>query len=190
MKFRNQLFLTFSIFFYFLISFKQYTFYAKDFGKIFKYVDFKKQDIYNQIQKQHPYWEVYKITQEARLRKKPVYTIFFNRNKKFLDETSTLFLRRLRPDFKKKKIEVYLTEPELYLNYFMYPRLSTKIRALDIVKKRLEKGSFILSDKNLLDLFPKTRHFLKMVPVRKKKEYTLLNRREEEYKFFIFYVSK
>ncbi|GIW63279.1 MAG: hypothetical protein KatS3mg091_081 [Patescibacteria group bacterium] len=177
------------VFFYFLISLKQFYFYENNFGKILNYVNLKDNNLYEQIQGQHPYWELYQITKDSQKNNKKIYTIFFDQNEKFLDETSTLLLHKYKPELKNKDIKVYLTEPEVYLNYFMYPNLPKEISINDILTSKLEKGAYLISDKDVLLLYPQSKKFLNRISIKSEKDYILVNRRVEEYQFFVFYVK-
>ena len=175
----------FFFFLFFLIQYKITSFYINRFGDILNFVDFNKPNIYEQINMQHPYWEIYKMTQKAIEEKKPIYKYFDKKEEKFVDY-STILYRRTKNNKLKDDEKYYLREPEVYLNYYFYPYTVEEIGISKILKRKIREG-FLISDKDLINAYPRLKQFLKPIP-KKNKDYVLINWKKES-DYFIYEIK-
>ncbi len=105
------------------VAYRNYRFYLKDQGRVYDYIGSNfHENQYELVQTQHPYYLIYQI---AKLyRNDPSYTVVYfntNREKRYIDYNSTLYAAAR--DIKGKSEDRYLTETNLMLNYYFYPRL-------------------------------------------------------------------
>ncbi len=172
--------------FFFLFQYKISSFYFQRFGDILSFVDFGKKEIYEQIQAQHPYYEIYKISQRAKDENLQVYKYFTLEKYEYLDETSTLFLQQKDPEAKRKNLKVYRTEPELFLAYYLYPAKAKRLNLKKLFSGKIPKDSVIITDVDLEYNYPFLKDKLERIEI-KEKGFVIPNRREN-FKFFIFRI--
>ena len=91
-----------------------YSFYAGNFSKMKQLVSNKSNlNRYESIQSEHPYYEVWKLSQDT---KKQVTVIMDVRDESNIDYTTTYFKK-----LKGEKENYYLSELTLFVNYFFIP---------------------------------------------------------------------
>jgi hypothetical protein len=149
----------------FLITYHYYKFYQDDFNKIFRYVKFSlSEKQYDQIQKFHPYYAVYKLAEETKVN---------NQNVIYL---------KTKID---KKNSLYYDELNLMVNYFFYPKIINAYSLLQLNNIKLLKKTIIISDYDL-SLEPKFNNTIKSVPFVMIKQFRI--NRWSEKSFFIYEV--
>lgn len=129
------------IIFIFLVNYHFYSFYKGNFFQMKQLVT-KKSNLsrYESIQREHPYYEIWKLSQDN---KNHIIVVMDSRGGDNIDYTTTYF-KKLKGD----KNIYYLSELTLFVNYFFYPR---KIRTLTFYEaimpeKKYQKDDYIISD--------------------------------------------
>ncbi len=136
----------------FLITFHFYSFYQKNFFQMLKLIKSKLHPtLYERIQSENPYYEIWLLSQKSN----PVYFIFEDKTDKNLDYNTTYFKNKNKPE--KNKINYYLSELKLNIDYYFYPRIIKNFSLYEIVKNqdKIQKNSFIISDYKLDDYWQK-----------------------------------
>jgi len=129
------------IIFIFLVNYHFYSFYAGNFSKMKQLVSNKSNlNRYESIQSEHPYYEVWKLSQDT---KKQVTVIMYVRDESNIDYTTTYFKK-----LKGEKENYYLSELTLFVNYFFYPRIIKTLTFSQAImlEKNYKKGDYIISD--------------------------------------------
>jgi hypothetical protein len=85
----------------------------------------KDQSLYEKIQSQHPYYEIWRLLKEN----KNVIFVNEEKNIKSIDYTTTYFMNRNIT----KKTTHYLSELKLMINYFAYPRNILSVSFLQLI---------------------------------------------------------
>lgn len=134
--------------FLFLLQYHYYNFYSSKFGQMKQFINLRSSSIslYNQIQKQHPYAELYEISKKVI--KNPSISVFFvftNKTDDTLDYTTTVLM--------KSKKKYYLSELGIMINYFFYPRKIKYISPQQLNKTKFSKGDIIVSDTDLFGIY-------------------------------------
>lgn len=161
----------------FFINYHYFEFYKNKKLAIFQYVrpDLSK-NMYEEVQKQQPYYQIYKTAQESKASGHKVYFMFEKRYDKNLDYTSTYYLNRTR----NKPEKEYLSELGVAVNYFFYPTIMPAYNRFDVWLQPVKKGDVIISD------FPLGNARLKNL-VFSKYEYFALEQRKYD-SFYIYEV--
>lgn len=118
-----------------------YSFYAGNFSKMKQLVSNKSNlNRYESIQSEHPYYEVWKLSQDT---KKQVTVVMDVRDESNIDYTTTYFKK-----LKGEKENYYLSELTLFVNYFFYPRIIKTLTFSQAImlEKNYKKGDYIISD--------------------------------------------
>jgi hypothetical protein len=107
----------------FFLTYRNYQFYLNKPWQIFKFVklDLSK-NLYEEVQQHHPYYEIYKVAETYR--NQTDYQIIYYSNKtekKYLDYNSSLYATANARN--GKFVEKYLSEVNLMINYFFYPKI-------------------------------------------------------------------
>jgi hypothetical protein len=110
----------------FLITYHYYAFYQNDFNKIFRYIKFTfSQNQYEKIQEFHPFYQIYKISEDTKKSEKNIIYV------------------RTKADPKNRQ---YLDELNIMVNYFFYPRFIKPYSLTQFYKIKLNHGDVIISD--------------------------------------------
>jgi|GEM_PF-1743070 len=129
----------------FLISFHFYSFYQESFFQMMNLIKNKKhQTLYEKIQSENPYYEVWLLAKNG----KNVYFIFEDKNDKNLDYNTTYFKQKQTG----KKINYYLSELKLNIDYFFYPKVIKPVSLWEILyfhQDNIGKYDIVISDYEL-----------------------------------------
>lgn len=131
------------IIFIFFVNYHFYDFYQKNFLSMLRIINKRKEKtLYEKIQSQNPYYEIWRLTQSNS------NVIFVNEDKdnQFIDYVSNYFLNRDKSP--EKKINYYLTELNLMIKYFFYPKVVSTYSFHQIIflPQLVKKGMYIISD--------------------------------------------
>jgi hypothetical protein len=110
----------------------------------------KEKSFVEKIQSQHPYYEIWRLSKED----KNVIFVNEDRSEKNIDYVTTYFMNKKNP---RVKINYYLTELKLAINYFFYPKKipSYSFYQLILNYDSLKKDYFIISDYEFEDYWKK-----------------------------------
>ena len=135
----------------FLISFHFYSFYQKSFFQMVNLIKNKRYPtLYEKIQSENPYYEIW-LFAKAR---KNIYFIFEDKSDRNLDYNTTYFKQKQT----RKKVNYYLSELKLNIDYFFYPKEIKQKSLWEIVylyQGDLKKGDMIISDYELDEYWEK-----------------------------------
>lgn len=108
----------------------------------------KDNSFYQKVQSQNHYYEVW----QASLKNKKVIFINNDNDEKFIDYNTTYFKNKNNP---QKKINYYLTELGLMINYFFYPKKIPRysFRQLLLNPNLIKKDYLIISDYSFEDYY-------------------------------------
>jgi len=167
-------------------SYHYYRFYednVRQMSTIVKIPFFK--DHYFEVQKQHPYFEIYQLAEKYKNTNTKIVYIFEKRDNSKLDYSGTYYFNKY---FNKGKLQkkYFLSELGIMINYFFYPRIINSISLLQYPKMKLDKGTIIISDFALYD-YPKSFPGLKTIKL-SYKDFHKANKRPEE-PYYIFEVN-
>lgn len=139
------------IIFIFLISFHFYSFYQKSFFQMMNLIKDKNHStLYEKIQSENPYYEVWLLSNS----RKNIYFIFEDKNDKNLDYNTTYFKQKQIG----KKINYYLSELKLNIDYFFYPKEIKPVSLWEILyfhQDNIRKYDIIISDYELDEYWQK-----------------------------------
>lgn len=98
--------------------------------------------MYEAIQSEHPYYEIWKLSQDS---KKRITVVIEGKGEGDIDYTTTYF-KKLKGD----KNTYYLAELTLFVNYFFYPRKIETLTFNNAMNStdKYRKGDYIISDYN------------------------------------------
>lgn len=168
----------------FFIQFHYYAFYAQKFGEIANYIDASKSNIYEQIQNQHQYAELYQLAQTYQNTNTPVYSIITLHDTDYLDYTSTYYLQE---KYGTKQKAVYLTELEIMTRYFFYPRVIPSSSLKQFLTLKLNAGDILIADQDLRNIFPPTKN-IALIPTMPKQ--FVMNVKKPPKLYYLFYVTQ
>ena len=168
----------------FFIQFHYYAFYAQKFGEIANYIDAPKSNIYEQIQNQHQYTELYQLAQKYKNTKTPVYIVRTLQDTDYLDYTSTYYLQE---KYGIKQKAVYLTELEMMARYFFYPRILPSSTFKQFLAFKLNAGDILISDQDLRHIFPPTKNIAVISTMPKQ---FVMNVKKPPKPYYLFYVTQ
>jgi len=106
--------------------------------------------LYEKIQSENPYYEIWLLAKNG----KNVYFIFEDKNDKNLDYNTTYFKKKKTG----KKINYYLSELKLNIDYFFYPKVIKPISLRELIysyQNDIKKDDIIISDYELDEYFRK-----------------------------------
>jgi len=167
-------------------SYHYYRFYEdniRQMSAIVKTPFFK--DHYFEVQKQHPYFEIYQLAEKYRNTNTKIVYIFEKQDDSKLDYSGTYYFNKY---FNKGKPpqKYFLSELGIMINYFFYPRIIKPISVLQYSQTKFNKGTAIISDYPLHD-FPKMFPGVKLNEL-SYKDFHKANKRPEE-SYYIYEVN-
>ncbi|MCR4329338.1 MAG: hypothetical protein NUV65_02210 [Candidatus Roizmanbacteria bacterium] len=130
----------------FFIQFHYYKFYAQKFGEIAHYTDTSKPNMYEQIQNQHQYAELYQLANKYRNTNVQLFLVTTLQEREYLDYVTTYYQNQ---NSNQKKTPVYLTELKLMTNYFFYPRVVRSYSLRQFKKLKPIPNSIVIADLDL-----------------------------------------
>jgi hypothetical protein len=135
----------------FLISFHFYSFYQKSFFQMINLIKNKRYPtLYEKIQSENPYYEIWLLAKAG----KNIYFIFEDKSDKNLDYNTTYFKQKQT----RKKVNYYLSELKLNIDYFFYPKeIKPKFlwEVVYLYQGDFKKGDMIISDYELDEYWEK-----------------------------------
>ncbi len=181
MKFKGKLYFYFLPLFLILLfwSYHYYRFYEDNIrlmASIVKIPFYKEH--YGEVQKQHPYYDVYALAQKYKNTDTNIIYIFEKREDSKLDYSGTYYFNKY---FNKGKTpeKYFLSELGIMINYYFYPRLIEPITLLQFNRLSPSSG-IIISDYPLHD-FPKLYPKVKLNKLSDKAFHKANKRPEEPY---------
>lgn len=168
----------------FFIQFHYYSFYAQKFGEIARYIDPSKPNMYEQIQNQHQYAELYQLANKHKDTNTPVHIVMTLQDNDFLDYTTTYYLKEKNG---AKQKSVYLTELEMMTRYFFYPRIISTLSFKQFLTLKLATGDILISDQDLRNIFPPTSNITVIPTVPKQ---FIMNVKKPPKPYYLFYVTQ
>lgn len=135
-------------------------------------------DHYLEVQKQHPYYDIYKLAEKYRNSDTDIYYIFDKREDSKLDYSGTYYFNKYynkgRPPQK-----YFLSELGVMINYFFYPRIIQPLTLIEFNNIKLRSG-VIISDFPLHD-YPASYSKVKLMKLSDKAFHKANKRPEEPY---------
>lgn len=129
------------IIFIFVVNYHFYSFYQKSFLSMLKIISQRKEkSLYEKIQSQHPYYEVWQIINSG----KKILFINHSKDDKEIDYNTTYF-KNIKS---KNKTNYYLSELKLFILYYSYPNSVPVLDFYEAVNNfdKLKKIDYIISD--------------------------------------------
>lgn len=152
------------IIFIFFVNYHFYSFYQENFLSMLKILAQRKEkSLYEKIQSQHPYYEVWQIINSG----KKIALINHSQDEKEVDYNTTYF-KNLR---RKDKKNYYLSELKLFILYYSYPKTVPVYNFYEAINNfdKLKRFDYIISDFEL-ESFYKEKIYFDLLEVKKTKE--------------------